>query len=134
MVSFFGNITLYYLSLAQINDHMRWREELLEGQAKSLRQWRQLVEHDPGEPSMPIPLDKATDMPDIAHQAQHSIALEFRQRTRQGAARPHHYVMRQRVEQHDHLLGFEAFLVAFGDTQALLVVLDRRLDPPPRWS
>src|SRR5439155_6207199 len=99
---------------------MRWREELLEGQAKPLRQWRQLVEHDPGELSMPIPLDKATDMPEIAHQAQQAIALDFRQRWRQPAARPHQYVMRQRVEQHHHLLGFEALLVAFGYTQALL--------------
>src|SRR5215211_1345221 len=57
---------LYYLNLAQINDHLRWREELLKGHAKPSRQWCQLVEYNPGQVSMPITLDKPTDMPHIA--------------------------------------------------------------------
>src|SRR2546428_10215429 len=104
---------------------MRWREEPLEGHSKPLDQWRQLVEHYPGELPMTIPLDKPTDMPDIANQAHQSIALNLRQRRRHPATRPHQDVMRQGVQQHHHLLRLEALLVALGDAQALLVVLDR---------
>ena len=39
--------------------------------------------------------------------------------------------MRQGTEQHDHLLGLKAFLVAVSEAQALLVAFERRLHATP---
>ncbi len=77
---------------------------------------------------MPITLDKPADVPHIAYQAQQAVAPDLGQGSRQPAARPHQHVMRQHVQQHHHLLCLEALLIALGDPQALLVVLERRFD------
>src|SRR5262245_40855037 len=115
---------LYYLNLAPINDHLRWREELLEGLSQPSRHRRQLVKHYPGQMPMLITFDKPADMPDIAHQTQQPVALKRRQQRRQPPARPDQYVMRQGVQQHHDLLRLEALLVPLCDAQPLLVVLE----------
>src|SRR6266540_7441835 len=101
----------YYLNLAPINGYMRWRKELVKGRSQPLRQWRQVVEHNPAEVPMSITLDKPTDMPDIAHQAQQAIARNLWQRHGQPSPRPDQHVMRQGVQQHHDLLRREALLI-----------------------
>ena len=70
--------------------------------------------------------EKATDMKDIAHHAQHPIVLQLG--NRQPAASPDHDIVSQRAQQHQHLLGLKALLVAFGQPQSGFVPFEGRFD------
>ena len=88
-----------------------------------------LIEHDAVDVAVRIHSDEATDREGIADEPFDAEAPQLGQLCGQPFARPDQDVVRQRVEHHHHLLGAEAFLVALGNPQALLVIFERGLDP-----
>jgi hypothetical protein len=69
---------------------------------------------------------KATDMKDIAHQTQRPVVVQGW--ACQLVASPDDHIMRQRAQQHDHLLSGKAFFAAFADAQSLLIAFEGGLD------
>src|ERR1017187_7722568 len=117
------NMSAKYLSLAQINGHRSASQQLAQGMHESRGQRSGLIESHPSQVPTGIGEQKATAMQDSAHHAHRSVVLQ--QWAGQPALRPDDDVVGQRTEQHDHLLSRKAFFVAFAQTQALLVALER---------
>jgi len=76
-----------------------------------------------------IKAEQATDMKDIPHHAQDATLLDLG--NGQPLACPDHYIVRQRAEQCQHVLGLKALLVAFGEAQPLLVAFEAGFDAAP---
>src|SRR5438874_13724986 len=70
--------------------------------------------------------EKATDMQDITDHAQYPIAMQGWDS--HPAPRPDDDIVRQRAQQHQHLLGFKAFFAALAHAQSLLVTFESRFD------
>jgi hypothetical protein len=112
--------------LAQINGHMSASQELTQGMNQGRGQGSSLIEDHSDQLSRGIGEQKATDMKDIAHHAQHTVVLQAR--AGQPEASPDNHIVGQRSQQHHHLLRFKAFFAAFADAQPLLVPLEGGLD------
>ena len=78
-----------------------------------------LVEHDVAHVALVVHLDPSGDAEDVAHQSLDPQALDRWGEGKHPAFRPGQHVVRQRPEQHHHLLGGKALLAALGDPQAL---------------
>jgi hypothetical protein len=82
--------------------------------------------------SQGVKAEQTTDMKHITHHAQDAKVCY--PRVGQPAARPDHDMVGQRAKQHEHVLRLKALLIAFGETQPLLVAFEGGSMPPPRRS
>src|SRR5260370_41435219 len=90
---------------------------------------RVLIQHNLNHVMKGIKAEKATDMKDVTHHAQNATMWSFW--NSQPATRPDHDIVSECAQKQQHLLSFEALLVAFGETQSLLVAFQRGFDPSP---
>src|SRR5438270_14029393 len=100
---------------------MSAKQELAQGMDESRCQGSSLIEYNLSHLPAGIGQQKATDIKDIAYHAHHPIVLQ--PRTGQPVPSPDDHIVRQRTQQHDHLLSSKAFFTAFADAQSLPVTL-----------
>jgi len=104
-----------------MNGHVSVSEQLLQGVDQDRSQGCSRIESNLDNVSLDIDPEKATDMEDVTHHAQHAIRPQLG--SRQPATGPDDRIMGQTAQLHQHLLSFKAFFVAPGQAQALLIAL-----------
>src|SRR5260370_29685252 len=88
---------------------------------------RVLIQYNLNHVMKGIKAEKATDMKDVTHHAQNATMWSFW--NGQPSTRPDHHIVSECTEKQQHLLSFKALLIAFGETQSLLVAFQRGFDP-----
>src|SRR2546425_13014760 len=74
-----------------------------------------------------IKAEQATDVKDITHHAQDPKVSHLE--SEQPVASPNDHIVSQRTEEHRHVLRLKALLIAFGQSQPLLITFQRGFDP-----
>ena len=104
----------FYLSFAQSNGHVLRASERLERNEQMVGEPMGLVEHNVVHVALAVDRDAPGATEDVAHQALHPQALDGWHSGKHPALGPGQHVVRQRPQEHHHLLGSEAFLAALG--------------------